>query len=51
MYKLDCVVANNIKTTKDNFNGSIDNEPMFDFNSFNLPRGTRDPLPVVTISQ
>ena len=50
MNKLDHVVTSNLNTNKDQSNESINNETMFDTNSFNLSRGTSNPLPVVTIS-
>ena len=50
MNKLDHVVANNLKTTKDQLNKAINNEPKIDTNSFNLSRGTSDSLLVVTVS-
>ena len=48
--RLDHIVTVHIKTTKYQLNDTIYNEPMFDTNSFNLSRGTEDPLPVVTVS-
>ena len=39
----------NIKKNKDQRNDAIENEPNFD-NSFNLSSGTRDLLPIVTVS-
>ena len=50
MNKLDNVVTSNLKTNKDQSNESINNETMFDTNSFNLSSGTSNPLPVVTVS-
>ena len=50
MNKLDHVVTNNLKTTKDQLNEAINNEPTFDTNIFNLSSSTSDPLPVVTVS-
>ena len=50
MNKLDHVVNNNLKTTKDQLNEANDNEPTFDTNSFYLPSGTSKPLPVVAVS-
>ena len=50
MKKLDHVVNNNLKTTKDQFNEAIEYEPIFDYNSFNLSSDARKPLPVVTVS-
>ena len=47
---LDNVVTDNIKTNKGQYNDSIDNDPTFYNNSFNLYSGTKDPLPVVTVS-
>ena len=46
---LDRIVNNNLRTNKDQHNDAVENEPKFD-NSFNLSSGTRDPLPVVTVS-
>ena len=43
-------MSENIKTNKDQLNDAIYNEPMFDTNSFNSSSGTRDPLPVVTVT-
>ena len=40
---------NNTKTNKDQRDDVIGNDPKFD-SSFNLYRGTKDPLPVVTVS-
>ena len=48
--KLDQVVTNNIRDYNDQYNDAIDNEPTLDNSSFNLSSGTRDPLPVVTVS-
>ena len=42
------VVTDNINTTKNQHNDSIENEPKFD-NTFNLSSGTKDPLIVVTV--
>ena len=42
-------MTNNIKTNKDQCNDAIENELKFD-NSFNLSRGIKYPLPVVTVS-
>ena len=47
---LDHVVNNNINTNKDQPNEAIYNETTFDNISFNPSRGTRDPLPVVTVT-
>ena len=47
---LDHVVTYNIKKNKDKLNYSIYNDPAFDTNSSNLSRGTRYPLPVVTVT-
>ena len=47
---MDHVVTNNIKTNKDQLNDTIYNELTFDANIFNLSSGTKDPLPVVTVS-
>ena len=46
---MDHVVTDNIKKNKDQNNDAIKNEPMFG-DSFNLSRGTKSPLPVVTVS-
>ena len=43
-------MKNNIKDYNDQYNDAIDNEPTLDDSSFNLSSGTRDPLPVVTVS-
>ena len=48
--KVDHVVTNNLKTTKDQLNKSINNQLTFDTNRFNLCCGTIDPLQVVTVS-
>ena len=40
---------NNTKTNKDRRDDAIGNDPKFD-SSFNLSSGTKDPLPVVTVS-
>ena len=40
---------NNTKTNKDQRDDVIGNDPKFD-SSFNLSSGTKDPLPVVTVS-
>ena len=47
--RLKHIVNNNIKKDKDQHNEAIENEPKFD-SSFNLSSGTKDPLPVVTVS-
>ena len=39
----------NTKTNKDQRDDVIGNDPKFD-SSFNLSSGTKDPLPVVTVS-
>ena len=43
-------MTNNIRDYNDQYNDAIDNEPTLDNSSFNLSRGTRYPLPVVTVS-
>ena len=43
-------MTNNIKDYNDQYNDAIDNEPTLDNTSFNLSRGTSEPLPVVTVS-
>ena len=48
--RLDHTLTNNIKKNKDQLNDSNYNDPIFDTNSFNLSRRTRDPLPVVTVT-
>ena len=50
MNKLDQIVTNNLKTTKDKIDEAIKNESTFDTNSFNLSSSTNDPLTVVTVS-
>ena len=50
MHKLDHLMTNNLKTTKDQLNEYINNGPTFDTNSFNLSSGTSNPLTVVTVS-
>ena len=47
--RLDHVVSDNIKTNKNQRNDAMKNEPKFD-NEFSLSSGTKDPLPVVTVS-
>ena len=49
MNKLYHVVKKNLKTNKYKINEAINNERTFDTNSFNLSRGNRNPLPVVTL--
>ena len=46
---MDHVVSDNIKTNKNQRNDAMKNEPKFD-NEFSLSSGTKDPLPVVTVS-
>ena len=46
---LDNVVTNNKNKNKNKRNDAIENEPRFD-NTSNLSSGTRDPLPLVTVS-
>ena len=41
-------MTNNLKTTKDQLNESINNEQMFDNSSLNLYSGNSYPFPVVT---
>ena len=43
-------MTDNINTYKYQHNDPIYNDPTFDTNSFNLSSGTKDPLPVVTVS-
>ena len=50
MNKLHHKVINNLKTTIDELNEAINNEPTFDTNIFNLSSSNIDPLPVVTVS-
>ena len=50
MNRLNHVVTYNLKNYKDQINEAINREPTFDASSFNLSSGTRDPLPVVTVS-
>ena len=40
----------NLKNDKDWNDESINSEPTFDTSSFNLSRGTSNPLPVITVS-
>ena len=42
-------VTDNIKTNKDHYNDANKTDPDFD-NSFNFSNGTKEPLPVVTVS-
>ena len=49
MNKLDHVVTNNLKKNKYQLNESINNDPTFDSNIFNLSSGNSKPLPVVTV--
>ena len=44
------IVTDNLKNYKDQSNEAIKSDPTFDNSSFNLSRGTSDPLPVVTVS-
>ena len=50
MNRLDHVVTNNLNTNKDKSNEAINNDQTFDTSNFKLYRGTRNPLPVVTVS-
>ena len=50
MDKLYHVVTDNIKTNKYQLNEAIYNDLTFDTNIFNSSSGTRDPLPVVTVT-
>ena len=50
MNRLDHVVKNNTNTNKDQLNDAICNQLTFDTKSFNSSSGTRDTLPVVTIT-
>ena len=50
MKRLEHVLANNLKTNKDQSNGAINSELMFDTSNFNLSTGANNPLPVVTVS-
>ena len=50
MKKLDHVLTNNLNTNKDQLNDSIYNERLIDTSIFNSSSGTRDPLPVVTVT-
>ena len=43
-------MTNNLMTNKYQLNATINNEPTFDTNSFNLSSSTSNPLPVVTVS-
>ena len=47
---MDQTANNNIKTNKYQHNDAIYNDLTFDTNSFNLSNGTKDPLPVVSVS-
>ena len=47
--RLDHIVTDNINNNKDQLDDSIYNELTFDTNSFSLSRGTKYPLPVVTV--
>ena len=47
--RLDHSVTDNIKTNKYQRNDANENDPKFD-SSFNLSSGTKDPLPVLTVS-
>ena len=47
--KLYHIVTNNTKKNKNQHNDAIEYEPNFD-NTFSLSRGTKYPLPVVTVS-
>ena len=47
---MDHVVTDNINKNKDQLNDAIYNESMFHTNGFNLSSGTREPLPVVTVT-
>ena len=47
---MDHILTEKIKTNKDQLNYAIYNEPAFDNNSLNLSSGTRDPLPVLTVT-
>ena len=42
-------MTNNTKKNSNKHNNTIEYEPRFD-NKFNLSSGTKDPLPVVTVS-
>ena len=46
---MDHVMTNNLMTNKYQLNATINNEPTFDTNSFNLSSSTNDPLTVVTV--
>ena len=50
MHKLYHLVTDNIKMNKDQLNKSIYNKRAFDTSNFNSSSGTRDPLPVVTVT-
>ena len=50
MNQLDHVVTDNIKTNKYQLNEAIYNDPTFDTSVFNSSSGTRDLLPVVTVT-
>ena len=50
MNKLDHVVTDNIKTSKDKHDEAIYNESTFGIIIFNSSRDTRDLLPVVTVT-
>ena len=43
-------MTDNIRKNKDQHNDAIDNKSDFDNNSFKLSSGTRNPLPLVTVS-
>ena len=47
---MDQVVTDNLKNYKDQINESINSDLTFYTSSFNLSRGTGNPIPVVTIS-
>ena len=50
MDRLDHVVTDNLKNDKDWSNEEMNSDPTFDTRSFNLSRGTSNPLPVITVS-
>ena len=49
MSRLDHVMTDNSRSTKDQINEAINNEPTLFTSNFNLSGGTSDPLPVVTV--
>ena len=50
MNRLDHVVTENLKNYKEQSNEAINSEPKFHTSSFDLYSGTRNNLPVATVS-